>query len=65
MPAQVKLLRVLQNHEIERVGGTETISLDIRIIAATNKDLEAMIKEKRFREDLYFRLNVFPIHVPH
>jgi transcriptional regulator with GAF, ATPase, and Fis domain len=62
--AQVRLLRVFQNKEIERVGGTKTITLDIRIIAATNRNLEEMVKEKRFREDLWFRLNVFPIQIP-
>lgn len=62
--AQVRLLRVLQNKEIERVGGVKTIPLDIRIITATNRDLEAMVKEQLFREDLWFRLNVFPIWIP-
>lgn len=62
--AQVRLLRVLQNKEIERVGGTRTIALDIRIIAATNRNLEEMVKERQFREDLWFRLNVFPIKIP-
>lgn len=62
--AQVRFLRVLQNREIERVGGSKTIPLDIRIIAATNRDLEAMIKNRQFREDLWFRLNVFPIRIP-
>ena len=62
--AQVRLLRVLQSREIERVGGIETISLDIRIIAATNRNLEEMVKNRMFREDLWFRLNVFPILVP-
>lgn len=64
LQAQVRLLRVLQNREIERVGGTKTIKLNIRIITATNRNLEAMVKNKTFREDLWFRLNVFPIHIP-
>jgi PAS domain S-box-containing protein len=63
-PAQVRLLRVLQNREIERVGGVKTIPLDIRIVAATNRNLEEMVKKKMFREDLWFRLNVFPILIP-
>ncbi|MDJ0784145.1 MAG: sigma-54 dependent transcriptional regulator [Desulfosarcinaceae bacterium] len=63
-PAQVRLLRVLQSREIERVGGVKTIPLDIRILAATNRDLEKMVGEDKFREDLWFRLNVFPIRVP-
>lgn len=62
--AQVRLLRVLQNREIERVGGDRPISVDIRVIAATHRNLETMISENRFREDLWFRLNVFPIIVP-
>lgn len=62
--AQVRLLRVLQDRTIERVGGTETILLDIRIIAATNRNLEEMVRTNSFREDLWFRLNVFPIHIP-
>jgi len=64
LQAQVRLLRVLQNKEIERVGGNKTIKLDIRIIAATNRDMKEMVKEKLFREDLWFRLNVFPIVIP-
>jgi len=64
LQAQTRLLRVLQNKEIERVGGVETISLNIRIIAATNRHLEEMVKNGHFREDLWFRLNVFPIKVP-
>jgi transcriptional regulator with GAF, ATPase, and Fis domain len=64
LSAQVRLLRVLQHHEIERIGGTERIPVDIRVIAASNQDLEAMVRAGRFREDLWFRLNVFPIHVP-
>ncbi len=61
---QVKLLRVLQEKKFERVGGTETIEVDTRIIAATNRDLEEEIKKGTFREDLYFRLNVVRIHIP-
>ena len=61
---QVKLLRVLQEKEFERVGGNQTIRTNVRIIAATNKDLEKLIEAGSFREDLYYRLNVFPIHVP-
>ncbi|WP_456433496.1 sigma-54-dependent transcriptional regulator [Thermosulfuriphilus sp.] len=61
---QVKLLRVLQDRAFERVGGVKTIKVDIRIIAATNQDLDKMVKEGKFREDLYYRLNVIPIHVP-
>ena len=61
---QIKLLRILQEKEFERVGGTASIKLNIRIIAATNKNLEQLIKQGKFREDLYYRLNVFPIHIP-
>ena len=63
-PAQVKMLRVLQFKGIERVGGSQPISLDIRLIAATNRNLEGMVKARQFREDLWFRLNVFPIPIP-
>lgn len=61
---QVKLLRILQEQEFERVGGINTIKVDVRIITATNKDLEAEVKGGRFREDLFYRLNVVPIHLP-
>ena len=61
---QVKLLRVLQDGKFERLGGTRTIDTDVRILAATNKDLEKEVQEKRFREDLFYRLNVINIHVP-
>jgi transcriptional regulator with GAF, ATPase, and Fis domain len=61
---QVKLLRVLQEHQFERVGDTRTISVDCRIIAATNRDLAEMVQLNSFREDLYYRLNVLPIYVP-
>ncbi len=64
MPMQVKLLRVLQERTFERVGSNKTIECDVRIIAATHRNLEHEIKEKRFREDLFYRLNVFPIELP-
>lgn len=64
LQAQVRLLRVLQDKEFERVGGTETIKLNIRIIAATNRNLQKMVAEQMFRKDLWFRLNVFPIYIP-
>lgn len=61
---QVKLLRILQEREFERLGGTKTIKVDVRIIAATNKNLEELVKQGNFREDLYYRLNVVPITMP-
>jgi two-component system response regulator HydG len=62
--AQGKLLRVLQSGEFERLGSTRTIKLDVRVVAATNEDLPQAVKEGRFREDLFYRINVFPIHIP-
>jgi sigma-54 specific flagellar transcriptional regulator A len=61
---KVKLLRVLQERKVDRVGGNESVKVDVRIIAATNKTLEKLIQENRFREDLFYRLNVFPIQMP-
>ncbi|MEK7305277.1 MAG: sigma-54 dependent transcriptional regulator, partial [Nitrospirota bacterium] len=61
---QVKLLRVIQERSFERVGGSRTIQVDVRIVAATNQDLEKMVEEKRFRQDLFYRLNVIPIITP-
>jgi Nif-specific regulatory protein len=64
MEVQIKLLRTLQERELERVGGNETIKVDVRVVSATNRNLEKMIEEGEFREDLYYRLNVFPINLP-
>ncbi|MEW5802292.1 MAG: sigma 54-interacting transcriptional regulator [bacterium] len=64
LASQAKILRVLQEKELERVGGIDTIKVDVRIIAATNKPLEDALKEGTFREDLYYRLNIFPIYLP-
>src|SRR5208337_1412505 len=61
---QAKLLRVLQERELERVGGNRTIKVDVRVLATTNRRLEEGVERKEFRQDLYFRLNVVPIHVP-
>jgi transcriptional regulator with GAF, ATPase, and Fis domain len=64
LPAQVRLLRVLQDHQIERVGGRSPVHVDVRIVAATHRDLSAMVKDRSFREDLWYRINVFPILLP-
>lgn len=64
LSAQVKLLRVLQDGEVEKIGRTEKIKVDVRVISATNRNIEDEVREKRFREDLFYRLNVVPIHVP-
>ncbi|MGE8426955.1 MAG: sigma 54-interacting transcriptional regulator [Sphingobacterium sp.] len=64
LEAQSKLLRIIQERELERIGGQQTIKIDVRLIAATNRNLEEEVKAGRFRADLYFRLNVFPIHLP-
>jgi len=64
LPTQTKILRVIQEGEIQRVGGSETIKVDVRLIAATNKDLEKMVEDNDYREDLYYRLNVVRIRLP-
>src|SRR6202035_2064565 len=64
LETQVALLRVLQEREFERLGGSQTVSVDVRVLAATNRDLSATVTEGKFRQDLFYRLNVFPIRVP-
>jgi DNA-binding NtrC family response regulator len=64
LPVQAKILRLVQEKQFERVGGVQTLSVDVRVVAATNKDLRAAVAEKQFREDLYFRLSVFPVEIP-
>jgi DNA-binding NtrC family response regulator len=64
LASQARLLRVVQEKVIERVGGTKTLTLDVRVIAATNRELKEAVREKRFRQDLYYRLNVFPVYIP-
>ena len=64
LDTQVKLLRVLQEQEFERLGGARAIKVDVRLVAATNRDLDVEVRDSRFRADLYYRLNVFPIHIP-
>jgi two-component system nitrogen regulation response regulator GlnG len=64
LPTQTKVLRAIQEGEIQRVGGTDTDKISVRLVAATNKDLEAMVATRQFREDLYYRLNVFRIRLP-
>ncbi|WP_372773148.1 sigma-54 interaction domain-containing protein [Mangrovibacterium sp.] len=64
LSTQVKILRILQEREFERLGGTETIKVDVRIVAATNRNLEDLIEKGEFREDLFYRINVFPLYIP-
>jgi transcriptional regulator with GAF, ATPase, and Fis domain len=64
LPLQGKILRLVQERQFERVGGVQTLTVDVRVVAATNQDLRHLVEEKLFREDLYFRLSVFPIEIP-
>jgi two-component system response regulator FlrC len=64
LPLQAKLLRVLQEEEVDRLGGRNPIKVNLRVIATTNRDLKSMVLEQKFREDLYYRLNVIPLHIP-
>jgi two-component system nitrogen regulation response regulator NtrX len=64
LEAQAKLLRAIETGEVERVGGTKTTTVDVRLVSATHKDLPSLVRSGEFREDLYFRLNVLPVHVP-
>ena len=64
MELQAKLLRVIQHKEVMRIGGAKPVKLDVRILSATNCELKELVKQGKFREDLYYRLNVFPIHIP-
>jgi transcriptional regulator with GAF, ATPase, and Fis domain len=64
LDVQVKLLRVLEGRRIERLGSTQSLNIDVRIIAATNRNLEEAVRDQTFREDLFYRLNVFPVVVP-
>ena len=64
MALQAKLLRVIQQREFDRVGGTATVRVDVRIVSATNRDLQRAVREKQFQEDLYYRISSFPVHLP-
>ncbi len=64
LPLQAKLLRVLQEHEVDKVGGREPIPVDVRVVATSNRDIKSMVRENKFREDLYYRLNVIPVKIP-